>query len=289
MTHASFPAIRMRRTRAAAWSRAMFAENRIGPQDLIWPLFVTEGKEVEEPVSSLPGVSRWSVDLIVARAREARDAGIPCLALFPNTPPEKRSADGKEALNPDNLMCRATKAIKDAVPDIGILTDVALDPYTSHGQDGLIDANGYVLNDANSEVLTGAGLGDRHDGAPQRGIELRGFWGAVRHGRQSCFRRGRRISRRPDAGHRGNDGFCARSDRCRARTWRPRSCSCRPRLNPSRDGRGRARQCDDVSDPQFRREGRAAELGDELFRAGSGGRAGFRRFRAEHGAVESVR
>ncbi|HEY9578682.1 MAG TPA: porphobilinogen synthase, partial [Rhizorhapis sp.] len=87
MTHASFPAIRMRRTRAAAWSRAMFAENRIGPQDLIWPLFVTEGKEVEEPVSSLPGVSRWSVDLIVARAREARDAGIPCLALFPNTPP----------------------------------------------------------------------------------------------------------------------------------------------------------------------------------------------------------
>src|SRR3546814_3505854 len=81
MTHASFPAIRMRRTRAAAWSRAMFAENRIGPQDLIWPLFVTEGKEVEEPVSSLPGVSRWSVDLIVARAREARDAGIPCLEI----------------------------------------------------------------------------------------------------------------------------------------------------------------------------------------------------------------
>src|SRR3546814_2551503 len=107
----------MRLPRAAAWRRAMFAENRIGPQDLIWPLFVTEGKEVEEPVSSLPGVSRWSVDLIVARAREARDAGIPCLALFPNTPPEKRSADGKEALNPDNLMCRATKAIKDAVPD----------------------------------------------------------------------------------------------------------------------------------------------------------------------------
>src|SRR3546814_227216 len=165
MTHASFPAIRMRRTRAAAWSRAMFAENRIGPQDLIWPLFVTEGKEVEEPVSSLPGVSRWSVDLIVARAREARDAGIPCLALFPNTPPEKRSADGKEALNPDNLMCRATKAIKDAVPDIGILTDVALDPYTSHGQDGLIDAEGYVLNDATTEVLTGQALAQAAAGA----------------------------------------------------------------------------------------------------------------------------
>ncbi|HEY9580322.1 MAG TPA: porphobilinogen synthase, partial [Rhizorhapis sp.] len=125
----------------------------------------TEGKEVEEPVSSLPGVSRWSVDLIVARAREARDAGIPCLALFPNTPPEKRSADGKEALNPDNLMCRATKAIKDAVPDIGILTDVALDPYTSHGQDGLIDAEGYVLNDATTEVLTGQALAQAAAGA----------------------------------------------------------------------------------------------------------------------------
>src|SRR3546814_11911994 len=99
MTHASFPAIRMRRTRAAAWSRAMFAENRIGPQDLIWPLFVTEGKEVEEPVSSLPGVSRWSVDLIVARAREARDAGIPCLALFPNTPSSAERRVGKESVS----------------------------------------------------------------------------------------------------------------------------------------------------------------------------------------------
>src|SRR3546814_755926 len=165
MTHASFPAIRMRSPRAAAWSRSMFSENRIDPQYLIWPLFVTEGKEVEEPVSSLPGVARWSVDLIVARAREARDAGIPCLALFPNTPPQKRSEDGREALNPDNLMCRATKAIKDAVPDIGILTDVALDPYTSHGQDGMIDANGYVLNDATSEVLTGQALAQAAAGA----------------------------------------------------------------------------------------------------------------------------
>ncbi|MCF8708036.1 porphobilinogen synthase [Rhizorhapis sp. SPR117] len=158
MTSASFPALRLRRTRASAWSRSLFAENRIGPQDLIWPLFVTQGKGVEEPVSSLPGVSRWSVDLIVARAKEARDADIPCLALFPNTPHEKRSDDGKEALNPDNLMCRAIKAIKDAVPDIGILTDVALDPYTSHGQDGLIDDTGYVLNDVTSEVLTGQAL-----------------------------------------------------------------------------------------------------------------------------------
>jgi porphobilinogen synthase len=165
MTQSSFPALRLRRTRASAWSRALFAENRIGPQDLIWPLFITEGKGVEEPVSSLPGVSRWSVDLIVARAKEAGDAGIPCLALFPNTQPTRRSEDGKEALNPDNLMCRAIKAIKDALPDIGILTDVALDPYTSHGQDGLIDGAGYVLNDATVEVLTGQALVQAQAGA----------------------------------------------------------------------------------------------------------------------------
>src|SRR3546814_20967254 len=120
----------MRRTRAAAWSRAMFAENRIAPQDLIWPLFVTEGKEVEEPVSSLPGVSRWSVDLIVARAREARDAGLPCLALFPTTQPEKRSAAGQEALHTATHKCRATQATTVTVPDLGILTEVALDLYS---------------------------------------------------------------------------------------------------------------------------------------------------------------
>ena len=165
MTHAAYPALRLRRTRASAWSRALFAENRIGPQDLIWPLFITEGKGVEEPVASLPGVSRWSVDLIVQRARDARDAGIPCLALFPNTQPGRRSDDGKEALNPGNLMCRAIKSIKDAVPDIGILTDVALDPYTSHGQDGLIDEAGYVLNDATVEVLTAQSLVQAEAGA----------------------------------------------------------------------------------------------------------------------------
>ena len=165
MTQSSFPALRLRRTRASAWSRALFAENRIGPQDLIWPLFITEGKGVEEPVSSLPGVSRWSVDLIVARAKEAGDAGIPCLALFPNTQTGRRSEDGKEALNPDNLMCRAIKAVKNAVPGIGVLTDVALDPYTSHGQDGLIDGAGYVLNDATVEVLTGQALVQAQAGA----------------------------------------------------------------------------------------------------------------------------
>jgi len=161
-----FPATRLRRTRASAWSRALHRETLLSPADLIWPLFITEGSGVEEPIGSLPGVSRWSVDLIVQRAREATDLGIPCLALFPNTQPDRRSDDGKEALNPDNLMCRAIRAIKDACGDsIGVLTDVALDPYTSHGQDGLVDAAGYVLNDATVEVLIGQSLNQAKAGA----------------------------------------------------------------------------------------------------------------------------
>ncbi len=143
----------------------MHAENRLAPADLIWPLFVTEGTGVEEPIASLPGVSRWSVDGIVTQAKAARDAGIPCLALFPNTQPDRRSDDGKEALNPDNLMCRAIRAIKDAVPEIGVLTDVALDPYTAHGQDGLLDTDGYVLNDPTIEVLIGQSLNQAAAGA----------------------------------------------------------------------------------------------------------------------------
>ncbi len=144
----------------------MHREIAVSPADLIWPLFVTEGGGVEEPIGSLPGVSRWSVDGIVARAKEAASLGIPCLALFPNTQPERRSEDGREALNPDNLMCRAIRAIRDACGEgIGILTDVALDPYTSHGQDGLIDGAGYVLNDATVEVLVGQSLNQAAAGA----------------------------------------------------------------------------------------------------------------------------
>ena len=143
----------------------MHAENRLSPADFIWPLFVTSGRGVEEPIASLPGVSRWSVDGIVARAREARDLGIPCLALFPYTPLALRTDDGREALNPDNLMCRAIRAIKDAVPEVGVLTDVALDPYTAHGHDGLVDAGGYVLNDATVEVLVGQSLNQAAAGA----------------------------------------------------------------------------------------------------------------------------
>ncbi|MBW6523405.1 porphobilinogen synthase [Sphingomonas sp. RHCKR47] len=163
--HAPYPALRLRRTRASAWSRRLHAENVLTAADLIWPLFVTEGEGVEEPITTLPGVSRWSVDQVVARAREARDLGITCLALFPNTQKERRSDDGAEALNPDNLMCRAIRAIKQAVPDIGILTDVALDPYTAHGHDGIVDDAGYVLNDRTIEVLIGQSLNQAAAGA----------------------------------------------------------------------------------------------------------------------------
>ena len=162
----SYPATRLRRTRASTWSRALHRETVLTPADLIWPLFVTEGKGVEDPIASLPGVSRWSVDLVVARAQEAAALGIPCVALFPNTQPERRSADGAEALNPDNLMCRAIKAIKQACGEsIGVLTDVALDPYTSHGQDGLVDKAGYVVNDATVDVLVGQSLNQAAAGA----------------------------------------------------------------------------------------------------------------------------
>lgn len=166
MTQAAFPDLRLRRTRRTGWSRAMVRETQLSPSNLIWPLFVCDGSNAEEPIASLPGVSRWSVDLIVDRARDAVAAGIPCLALFPYTQPDRRSEDGAEALNPDNLMCRAVAAIKDALgDDIGVLTDVALDPYTSHGQDGLIDDSGYVLNDETVEVLVGQALNQARAGA----------------------------------------------------------------------------------------------------------------------------
>ena len=162
---ASYPALRLRRTRSAPWSRRLHAETILTPADLIWPLFITEGEDVEEPIASLPGVSRWSVDAIVARAKEAHAAGIACIALFPNTPRNLRTEDGREALNPDNLMCRAIGAIKDAVPDIGVLTDVALDPYTAHGHDGLVDLQGYVMNDDTAEVLVAQALNQAAAGA----------------------------------------------------------------------------------------------------------------------------
>jgi porphobilinogen synthase len=144
----------------------MVRENTLTSADLIWPLFVTDGEGAESPVASLPGVSRWSVDLIVERAAEAIALGIPCIALFPHTQADRRSDDGEEALNPDNLMCRAIRAIKSEHGGrIGILIDVALDPYTSHGQDGLVNADGYVLNDETVGVLVDQAVNQARAGA----------------------------------------------------------------------------------------------------------------------------
>ena len=165
MSQPSFPAMRMRRGRSAPWIRSLLAEHVLTPADLIWPLFIADGDGGDEPIATLPGVSRLSVAQLAERAREARDLGIPCIALFPNTPSHLRSERGEEALNPDNLMCRAIRTIKDAVPEVGILTDVALDPYTAHGHDGLTDAAGYVLNDETSAQLVGQALVQAEAGA----------------------------------------------------------------------------------------------------------------------------
>jgi porphobilinogen synthase len=153
MTNTSYPALRMRRGRSSPWIRELLAEHRLHPSDLILPMFVCEGQDCEEPIASLKGVSRWSVDRLVGRARLAAELGIPCVALFPNTPETLRSDDGKEALNPANLICQAIRAIKEAVPEVGVLADVALDPYTSHGHDGLTDLAGNVVNDDTVAVL----------------------------------------------------------------------------------------------------------------------------------------
>ncbi len=143
----------------------MLAEHRLHPSDFIWPLFVCDGSDCEEPIGSLPGVSRWSVDKLPGRVRLAAELGIPCVALFPNTPNDLRTDDAKEALNKDNLVCRAIKAIKDAVPNVGVLTDVALDPYTSHGHDGLVDLAGNVINDDTVKVLADQALVQAEAGA----------------------------------------------------------------------------------------------------------------------------
>jgi len=165
MSQPSFPAMRMRRGRSAPWIRAMLAEHRLHPSDFIWPVFICEGKDCEQPIGSLPGVSRWSVDRLAAKAKEAAALGIPCIALFPNTPEDLRTPKAEEALNRDNLICRAIRAIKDAVPEIGVLTDVALDPYTAHGHDGLIDEAGNVLNDPTVDVLVEQALVQAEAGA----------------------------------------------------------------------------------------------------------------------------
>jgi len=142
----------MRRVRKNGWSRRLVAENILTPDDLIWPVFVHEGKNRATEIPSMPGVQRLSLDLLVTAAKEAYGLGIPVIALFPAIDPGLKSEDGREAVNPDNIICKAIRALKDALPDMGVLCDVALDPFTTHGQDGLLQ-DGYVVNDETIEVL----------------------------------------------------------------------------------------------------------------------------------------
>lgn len=141
-----YPSTRMRRNRQEEWSRRLVRENRVSADDLIWPTFVVEGKGKEEAVPSMPGVSRLSVDRLLVQAERAARLGIPAIAVFPVLETEKKSLDGEEAWNPDNLICRAVQALKNEVPEIGVICDVALDPFTSHGQDGIV-RDGIILNE----------------------------------------------------------------------------------------------------------------------------------------------
>jgi len=147
-----YPDTRMRRNRQTDWSRRLVAENKLSVDDLIWPVFVCEGDDVQQPIPSMPGVVRHSIDSLIKVVTEARDLGIPAVAIFPATDPAKKSDAAEEAFNPDNLVCRAVRAIKESVEGIGIICDVALDPYTSHGHDGLL-RDGEILNDETIEVL----------------------------------------------------------------------------------------------------------------------------------------
>jgi porphobilinogen synthase len=181
--------IRPRRNRKSDWSRRLVAEHVLTADDFVWPVFLCEGERRREPVESMPGVERYSVDEIARVAEQAAKLKIPALALFPNTDPSKRTDDGREALNPDNLVCRALRVLKREFPDIGLAADVALDPYTSHGHDGLIE-DGRILNDetvavlveqakvladAGCDVIAPSDMMDGRVGAIRRGLDAAGF------------------------------------------------------------------------------------------------------------------
>ena len=182
-------AIRPRRNRRAEWTRRMVRENVVTTDDLIWPLFLVDGSKVRHPVESMPGVERLSIDEAVRAAERAAELTIPCLALFPYTDPKRRDDGGSEALNPENLVCRAIRAIKKEVPDVGVLCDVALDPYTSHGHDGLL-RDGVILNDetvsvlvrqslvqaeAGCDIIAPSDMMDGRVGAIRAGLDAAGF------------------------------------------------------------------------------------------------------------------
>ncbi|MGC4078514.1 MAG: porphobilinogen synthase [Rubrivivax sp.] len=153
-----FPASRPRRLRRDAFTRALVREHRLAPEDFILPVFVLEGTKQVQDVPSMPGVQRMSQDVLFGVAEQCLELGVPVLALFPNIDASLKTPDGREATNPDGLIPRTVRALKDRFPELGVMTDVALDPYTSHGQDGLLDETGYIINDATVEVLTAQAL-----------------------------------------------------------------------------------------------------------------------------------
>ena len=160
-----FPQSRMRRLRANEFSRRLVRENTLSPADLIFPVFVVDGSDQREAIASMPGIERLSIDLLVKQAKIVQQLGIPAIALFPVVAAEQKTLLAEEAFNPDGLVQRAVRALKDALPELGVITDVALDPFTTHGQDGIIDASGYVLNDVTTEVLVKQALSHAAAGA----------------------------------------------------------------------------------------------------------------------------
>jgi porphobilinogen synthase len=160
-----YPAIRMRRMRSDDFSRRLMRENTLTADDLIYPVFVLDGDNQREPVPSMPGIDRLSIDQLLTGAREIHDNGVPAIALFPVTPSDRKSEDAREAYNPDGLAQRAVRELKQAMPELGVITDVALDPFTTHGQDGLIDDSGYVMNDETVEVLVRQAVSHAEAGA----------------------------------------------------------------------------------------------------------------------------
>ncbi|ABM02182.1 porphobilinogen synthase [Psychromonas ingrahamii 37] len=160
-----FPARRLRRLRKHDFSRRLVAENQLSASDLIYPMFVVEGKNQREKIKSMPGIERLSIDLLVAEAKQLVALGIPAIALFPVTPDNIKTEMAEEAYNPEGLAQRAVRSVKEACPELGVITDVALDPFTTHGQDGIIDKEGYVLNDITTEILVKQALSHAQAGA----------------------------------------------------------------------------------------------------------------------------
>ncbi|MEP4485901.1 MAG: porphobilinogen synthase [Halioglobus sp.] len=161
----AFPQTRMRRLRANAFSRQLVRESQLSPADLIFPVFVLEGDNQREAIPSMPGIERLSIDLLVNQARELQGLGVPAIALFPVVGEQGKTLLAEEAFNPEGLVQRAVKSLKDALPELGVITDVALDPFTTHGQDGIIDESGYVMNDVTTDVLVKQALSHAAAGA----------------------------------------------------------------------------------------------------------------------------